>query len=203
MRALGAFLWLYPLLTSDWEKLEHLRVARQKEGQGEMDSLLQEAGDVIPAARGPDKRVGLHGDVSSHELGRFLPTGAAAVADPIVIHAKPREHQQGEREGISLCSFDTSGPPTERIFQVLLSGTKHHGPFLVGAAPRDCRHSTHVWPISWAMVNAVARPMSSLMLQLRSRSHIPPTGARPRKARQSCHRVSTKHLQGTWVVSGD
>lgn len=29
------------------------------------------------------------------------------------------------------------------------------------------------------MVNAVARPISSLMLQLLSRSHIPPTGARP------------------------
>lgn len=37
----------------------------------------------------------------------------------------------------------------------------------------------HVCPISWAMVNAVARPISSLMLQLLSRSHIPPTGARP------------------------
>ena len=37
----------------------------------------------------------------------------------------------------------------------------------------------HVCPISWAMVNAVARPISSLMLQLLSRSHMPPTGARP------------------------
>ena len=37
----------------------------------------------------------------------------------------------------------------------------------------------HVCPISWAMVKAVARPMSSLILQLLSRSHIPPTGARP------------------------
>lgn len=37
----------------------------------------------------------------------------------------------------------------------------------------------HVCPISWAMVKAVARPMSSLMLQLLSRSHMPPTGARP------------------------
>lgn len=38
---------------------------------------------------------------------------------------------------------------------------------------------THVCPISCAMVKAVARPMSSLMLQLLSGSHIPPTGARP------------------------
>lgn len=34
-------------------------------------------------------------------------------------------------------------------------------------------------PISCAMVKAVARPMSSLMLQLLSGSHIPPTGANP------------------------
>lgn len=38
---------------------------------------------------------------------------------------------------------------------------------------------THVCPISWAIVKAVPRPMSSLMLQLLSGSHIPPTGARP------------------------
>lgn len=41
------------------------------------------------------------------------------------------------------------------------------------------RKDTHVCPISCAMVKAVARPMSSLMLQLLSGSHIPPTGARP------------------------
>lgn len=88
-----------------------------------MDSLLQEAGDVIPAARGPYKRVGLHGDVSSHELGRFLPTGAAAVADPIMIHAKPRKHRQVNREMISCSTFDTSGSSVGRVFQLLLAGT--------------------------------------------------------------------------------
>lgn len=45
----------------------------------------------------------------------------------------------------------------------------------------SCVPWPHVCPISWAMVNAVARPMSSLMLQLLSRSHIPPTGAKPGK----------------------
>lgn len=146
-----------------------------------MDSLLQEAGDVIPTARGPYKRVGLHGDVSSHELGCFLPTGATAVADPIVIHAKPRKHHQGDRGMISCCGFDTSGSSIGRIFQLLLAGANQK--------PCDSHSqglfwcSTHVWPISWAMVKAVARPMSSLMLQLRSRSHIPPTGARPRETR--------------------
>lgn len=148
-----------------------MRVARQKEGQGEVHSLLQEAGDVIPAARGPYERVGLHGDVSSHELGRFLPAGATAVADPVVIHAKPRKHHQGKSEMISCCIFDTSGSSVGRSLQL----------------PGQFWHRTHVWPISWAMVKAVARPMSSLMLQLRSRSHIPPTGARPGEARWSCH----------------
>ena len=112
-------------------------VARQKEGQGEMDSLLQEAGDVIPAACGPYKWVGLHGDVSSHELGRFLPTGATAVADPIMIHAKPRKHHQGNREMISCCIFDTSGSSVGRVFQLLLAGTNQQGPIPVTATPRD------------------------------------------------------------------
>lgn len=94
-----------------------------------MDYLLQEAGDVIPAACGPYKRVGLHGDVSSHELGRFLPTGATAVANSIMIHAKPRKHHQGNREMISCCIFDTSGSSTGRIFQLLLAGTNQQGPF--------------------------------------------------------------------------
>jgi len=158
-----------------------------------VDSLLQEAGDVIPAACGPYKRVGLHGDVSSHELGRFLPTGATAVADPIMIHAKPRQHHQGNRQMISCCIFDTAGSCAGRISELLLAGTNQQEPFPVMAIPRhSSRHSTHVWPISWAMVKAVARPMSSLMLQLRSRSHIPPTGARPREARQSCHTGSAQ-----------
>lgn len=76
----------FPTLRRDWGRLE--------EGQGEVGSLLQEAGDVIPAARGPHERVGLHGDVSSHQLGRLLPPRAAAVADAVVVHAKP-----GNRSG--------------------------------------------------------------------------------------------------------
>lgn len=38
---------------------------------------------------------------------------------------------------------------------------------------------THLWPISCAMVKAEPRPMSSLMLQLLSGSHIPATEAKP------------------------
>lgn len=39
--------------------------------------------------------------------------------------------------------------------------------------------TTYLCPISWAMMKAEARPMSSLMLQLRPLSHIPSTGASP------------------------
>lgn len=66
-----------------------------------MDSLLQKAGDIIPAACRPYEGVGFHGDVSSHQLGRFLPTGATAVSNPIVIHAKPRKPYQSIREMIN------------------------------------------------------------------------------------------------------
>lgn len=66
-----------------------------------MDSLLQEAGDIIPAACRPYEGVGFHGDVSSHQLGRFLPAGATAVSNPIMIHAKPRKQHQNIREMIN------------------------------------------------------------------------------------------------------
>lgn len=112
-------------------------VVRWKEGQGEMDSLLQEAGDIIPAARRPYKWVGLHGDVSSHQFGRFLPTGATAVADPIMIHAKPRKHHQGIREMINYCVFNTSGSSTRRILQFLMAGTDQQEPFSMTATLRD------------------------------------------------------------------
>lgn len=65
-----------------------------------MCSLLQEAGDVIPAAGGPHKGVGLHGDVSSHQLGRLLAPRAAAVAHPVVVHAEPGA-TRARREGVS------------------------------------------------------------------------------------------------------
>jgi hypothetical protein len=58
------------------------------------------------------------------------------------------------------------------------------GPAQLLPSSFSCVPQPHVCPISWAMVNAVARPMSSLILQLLSRSHIPPTGARPGK--QAC-----------------
>ena len=119
---------------------------------------LQKAGDVVTAAGGPHKWVGLHGDVCGHELRWVLATGPTAVPHAIMVHAKP-----GERSGSSVgCRGPHPAPPVHPLL-----------------CPRP-----HVCPISWAMVNAVARPMSSLMLQLLSRSHIPPTGARP--GEQAC-----------------
>lgn len=44
---------------------------------------------------------------------------------------------------------------------------------------------THLWPISCAMVKAEPRPMSSLMLQLLSGSHIPATEAKPEHTKQT------------------
>lgn len=47
---------------------------------------------------------------------------------------------------------------------------------------------SYLWPISWAIVNAVASPMSSTMLQLLSDSHIPATGASPKfKTNKYCN----------------
>lgn len=54
-------------------------------------SSLQKAGDVVAAAGRPHKRVGLHGDVGGHELGRVLATGPTAVPHTVVVHAKPGE----------------------------------------------------------------------------------------------------------------
>lgn len=73
---------------------------RLQGGQGGVGSLLQEAGDVIPAAGGPHERVCLHGDVSSHQLGRLLPPRATAVAHPVVVHAEPGT-TRARREEIS------------------------------------------------------------------------------------------------------
>lgn len=93
--------------------------------------------------------------MGSHEFCWVLTTGPAAVPHTIVIHAKSEERGVSSRHRGNPPS--SSHPPLPRV------------PW------------PHVCPISWAMVNAVARPMSSLILQLLSRSHIPPTGARPGK----------------------
>ena len=44
---------------------------------------------------------------------------------------------------------------------------------------------TYLCPISCAMVNAEDKPVSSLMLQLLSNSHIPATGARPESKKRN------------------
>lgn len=92
-----------------------------------MDSLLQKAGDIIPAACRPYEGVGFHGDVSSHQLGRFLPAGATAVSNPIMIHAKPRKPYQSIREMITI----------RRVLQLLLAGTDQQKPFSPLAAHGD------------------------------------------------------------------
>lgn len=50
---------------------------------------LQEAGDVITAAGGPDERVGLHGDVVSHQLGSLLTARPTGVPHSVMVHPKP------------------------------------------------------------------------------------------------------------------
>lgn len=59
----------------------------------ESDSL-QEAGDVVPAAGGPDEGVGLHGDVVGHQLGGLLAQRPTGVPHAVVVHSKPesRDH---------------------------------------------------------------------------------------------------------------
>lgn len=58
---------------------------------------------------------------------------------------------------------------------------------------------SHVCPISWAIVKAVPRPMSSLMLQLLSGSHIPPTGAKP--VAHTRMRLESYSIALLWFVS--
>lgn len=47
-----------------------------------------------------------------------------------------------------------------------------------GKQPAEAREA-YTWPSSWAMVNAVLRPLSSMMLQLLYGSHTVPSSARP------------------------
>lgn len=54
-----------------------------------MAHSLQEVGDVIAAAGGPDEGVGLHGDVGGHQLGRLLAARAASVPHAVVVHPEP------------------------------------------------------------------------------------------------------------------
>lgn len=49
---------------------------------------VEEVGDVIAAAGGPDERVGLHGNVGSHEFGGLLTAHPACIANTIMIHPK-------------------------------------------------------------------------------------------------------------------
>lgn len=47
-----------------------------------------------------------------------------------------------------------------------------------GKQSAEARHA-YTWPSSWAMVNAVLSPLSSMMLQLLYGSHTVPNSARP------------------------
>lgn len=59
---------------------------------------------------------------------------------------------------------------------------------------------THLWPISCAMVKAEPRPMSSLMLQLLSGSHIPATEAKPEHTQQTS---TERRSDSSTVVQND
>lgn len=50
---------------------------------------LQETGDVIPAAGGPNEWVRLHGDVIGHQLGGLLAAGSTSVPHAVMVHPKP------------------------------------------------------------------------------------------------------------------
>ena len=67
--------------------------------------------------------------------------------------------------------------PNALYMMSLSTSQKRHEIWIGLDAIKPC---THLWPISWAIVKAVARPVSSLMLQLWVGSHITPTGAKPR-----------------------
>lgn len=56
---------------------------------------------------------------------------------------------------------------------------------------------THLWPISCAMVKAEPRPMSSLMLQLLSGSHIPATEAKPEHTKQTSRQKEVQNKAGS------
>jgi len=62
---------------------------------------LQEAGDVIAAAGGPDEGVGLHGDVVGHQLGGLLAARPTGVAHAVVVHPKPEAGGAGDAESVS------------------------------------------------------------------------------------------------------
>lgn len=66
--------------------------------QAEPQARVQKAGDVVTATGRPHERVGLHGDVSRHELRWVLATGPAAVAHAVVVHAKRVSDLVGDGE---------------------------------------------------------------------------------------------------------
>ena len=61
-----------------------------------MSDSLQEVGDVVSAAGGPDEGVGLHGDVCSHQLGCLLTAGATAVAHSVMVWGSVSQHHRTE-----------------------------------------------------------------------------------------------------------
>lgn len=66
--------------------------------QAEPQARVQKAGDVVTAAGGPHKWVGLHGDVCGHELRWVLATGPTAVPHAIMVHAKRVSDLMGDGE---------------------------------------------------------------------------------------------------------
>lgn len=81
--------------------LEPWRRRRRKE----KENLLQEAGDVVLAAGGPGKGVGVGRDVRRHQLCRLVSLSPAGVPYPVMVHSKagrrkshPQTHKGAESE---------------------------------------------------------------------------------------------------------
>lgn len=63
-------------------------------------NLLQEAGDVVLAAGGPGKGVGVGCDVRRHQLGRLVPLRPTGVPNSIMVHSKAVREETDTRGGV-------------------------------------------------------------------------------------------------------
>ena len=113
-------------------------------------SSLQKAGDVVAATGGPHERVGLHGDVSRHELCWVLATGPAAVAHAVVVHAKPGDRaseQLHQVPGDTPCSSCPLPPvsPASRVSDLVGDGERRGQAdiFVNATASLSLAHAAH------------------------------------------------------------
>lgn len=126
-------------------------------------SSLQKAGDVVTATGRPHERVGLHGDVSRHELRWVLATGPAAVAHAVVVHAKPGDRgseQLRQVSGDTPCSSCPPPPvsPASRVSDLVgdSEGRGQADIFVNATASLSLAHAAH-WGQAWGMGVGVGR----------------------------------------------